>query len=277
MPAAPIKMVITDLDGTLLNSRYQISTEDLNTLFTLGQQEICRVLATGRSIFSLRRVVSTDFPMDYVIFSSGGGIMNWQTKKIIQKNSLTALQVEKVIDILHRYELDFMVHDPIPDNHFFRYIRNGKQNHDFERRIRHYHGYAQAATLADIKGQPAGQVVGIVPDDLTIYQKVATQLDDLKVIRATSPFDHQSIWIEVFPPGVSKGHAARWLTRRLVVKREQTVGIGNDYNDLDFLSWVKHSFVVANAAPELKNRFKITASNEHSGFTQALKQLGLIC
>ncbi len=276
MSDSEIKMVITDLDGTLLNSSYQICPRDLITLQNLGRRNIYRIIATGRSIFSLRRVITADFPLDYVIFSSGAGVMNWHSKEIINKNSLTGAQVAQISDILHKHELDFMVHDPIPDNHRFSYIRNGKRNADFDRRISHYRDFARATTIANMKAKPAGQIVGIIPGDLAIFHTVKEQLTDLKVIRATSPFDHQSIWIEIFPQGVSKGHTAQWLAQRLKVDRSQTVGIGNDYNDLDFLSWVKHSFVVANAAKELKQRFQLTASNERNGFTQALQSLGII-
>ena len=51
--------------------------------------------------------------------------------------------------------------------------------------------------------------------------------------------------------------------------------LGNDHNDLDLLRWAgrERAFVVANAAPELKTRYRSVASNDDQGFAQAVAAL----
>ena len=66
-------MVITDLDGTLLNSGRIVSPENRRALERLGELGVVRVIATGRSLFSFNKVIERDFPVDYLLFSSGGG------------------------------------------------------------------------------------------------------------------------------------------------------------------------------------------------------------
>ena len=65
--------------------------------------------------------------------------------------------------------------------------------------------------------------------------QVASLLPDLTVIRTTSPLDHRSTWIEVFPREVSKSQAAAWLAARHGIRRGDVCAVGNDYNDRDLL------------------------------------------
>ncbi len=60
-----IKMVITDFDGTLLNSQKIVSIDNRNALELLGKEKICRVIAIGRNLYSLNKVINNDFPVDY--------------------------------------------------------------------------------------------------------------------------------------------------------------------------------------------------------------------
>ena len=64
-----IELVASDLDGTLLNMDKTVSADDFSTLNSLGDKNIYRVIATGRTLFSLKEVITKDFPIDYIIFS----------------------------------------------------------------------------------------------------------------------------------------------------------------------------------------------------------------
>jgi len=61
-------MIITDLDGTLLTRERTVSNNDINTLVDLGKLNIPRIIATGRSVLSAKRVLSDNFPIDFLIF-----------------------------------------------------------------------------------------------------------------------------------------------------------------------------------------------------------------
>lgn len=266
------KMVITDLDGTLLNPQHQVSDEDFQSLKLLGEYKIYRVIATGRSIFSLSKVIPPDFPIDYLIFSSGSGILNWNTKKILYAQSLNANQVAIIANFLINMNIDFMIQKPIPNNHHFVYHQAGNENPDFFHRIEIYDQFAQPLTDDAEEFGNAGQFLAIIEKDVAIYEQIKNELSQFNVFRSTSPLDGKSIWIEIFPKTISKGSAADWLCQRLGCESAAVVGIGNDYNDIDLLNWTQHSFVVENAPYELKQKFEITDSNSNSGFTKAVQK-----
>ena len=266
-----LKMVITDLDGTLLNPDREVSQDDLAALHQLGHREICRVIATGRSVYSFSKVIPDEFPIDFLIFSSGAGVMDWQTKEIINSNRLTAEETLTIIEHLKNNQFDFMVHRIIPGNHKFFYHQSGIDNKDFLHRIEVYKQHAEQIEHRDLD-DPSSQFVVIFPPDTKKFEHLVEDLSSFKIIRTTSPFDHKSTWIEIFPENVSKGRTAEWLADRLGIPRNSVLSIGNDYNDIDLLDWSGQSYVVANAPDELKQKYQVTQPNHLSAFSTVVKQ-----
>lgn len=269
-------MVITDLDGTLLNNNQSVSRIDYQTFCNLGEQNILRVIATGRSLYSLHKVLRDDFPIDYVIFSCGSGIMEWSSKKIIRSHQIKTKNVIHISDFLVENGFDFSIQKTIPQNHHFVFHSTGNHNPDFVRRCELYREYCSPICFNPKNFQEASQIIVIAPDNLSLYHNLRHEFYQYKIIRTTSPLDGKSLWIEFLPKNVSKGHAVEWLCEILGIRQEKTIGIGNDYNDLDFLNWTERSFMVENAPQELKKLFSFTASNQNNGFSEALRDLGMV-
>ena len=64
----------------------------------------------------------------------------------------------------------------------------------------------------------------------------------------------------------------RWhgLAARHRLDAGRTAAVGNDYNDTDMLGWSRNAFVVRNAAPELRRRYRVVSSNDAGGFSDAM-------
>jgi len=268
-----IKLVVSDLDGTLLNSFGKVSQEDIETLFELGRQGVVRAIATGRSPYSFDKVIPADFPIDYLIFSSGAGTLEWKKRKIHYTTELLPDEVQGVADILIQNEVDFMVHEPIPANHRFLYHQASTNNSDFIRRIEIYHQYCQPYIPGIAYGSSATQILAVLPKNVELFEKLKSLFPAMKVIRATSPLDGHSIWMEIFRKDVSKAHGVGYLCGLLKIQNNQVLTIGNDFNDLDMLSNFEVSFVVSNAPEELKEQFPSVKSNNESGFSDAVRRM----
>ncbi len=280
------KLFITDFDGTLLRDKKTISKDDINALKELKAQGIVRCIATGRSIYSFLKILKTfpinsnsEFPIDYLIFSTGAGIMDFNTGKIMKSFSLNESDVINITDYFEKYKLDYMVHKPIPDTNYFVYKSFGNENKDFNDRINLYKEYS--SLFDESKGLygfgKSTEVISIVPlksvDAVPDrIEKIKQDLSKFSVIIATSPLDKKSLWVEVFNKDVSKSKAASFLAQKLMIKRKNVFSIGNDYNDLDLLEWAGRGFVVGNALNEFKNRFEQVPSNNNSGVRAAVEK-----
>jgi Cof subfamily protein (haloacid dehalogenase superfamily) len=266
-----MRLVITDLDGTLAKSGGVISDRDMKTLHAL-KGKCLRVIATGRSWFSTKKVVKEDFPIDYLIFSSGAGIVDWKTQKLLISHHLNGQQIRKVHKTLMGLEADFMLHDPIPNNHHFHYRETGRENPDFAHRIKFYDGYCKALTAIE-KVEEATQFLVIHPPHLgvTLHEEIKSALTDFSVIRVSSPFDKISLWVEILHPNSKKENAAQWIASLHGINRTHTFALGNEHNDAGMLDWAGAGYAVENAIEELKLKFSRVASNENSGFSEAVE------
>jgi hypothetical protein len=271
-----MKMVVTDLDGTLLNSSGKISREDYNTLNLLEQKGVVRVIATGRSPFSFESIPMETWPIDYLVFSSGAGVMHWPSRSLLKTSELNSIVVQTLINTLVEHCVDFMVHEPIPTNHRFQYFSTGKDNDDFYRRIDLYNNHSSPLLIGVPYRTNASQVISIIPKNIDLFEEISSKIKGVKIIRTTSPLDGQSIWMELFSSDVSKAQGVHWLCNRLGVSPHDVVVVGNDYNDLDMLEAFERSYVVGNAPDDLKCRFKGVASNCHSGFSEVVIKEGLM-
>lgn len=273
-------LFVTDLDGTLLNDEKQISPRDLAALARLRRSGVLVALATGRSDHSVEKLLEhlsyagqSWLPADRIIFSTGAGIMDYPGRRLLQSYSLPARDVRNIVQVLDGLALDYMIHQPVPETRVFHYCcHSNRDNPDFHRRLALYNSHgAPLSPEALAGGRGATEILCIVPAESghQIARQLAGCLREYSVIKATSPLDGKSIWIEIFAPTVSKARAVRWLAEGLSLCREQVCAVGNDYNDEDLLEWAGLGFVVANSPDSLRARFSVVASNNEAGVSEA--------
>jgi Cof subfamily protein (haloacid dehalogenase superfamily) len=261
--------MVTDLDGTLLDGQSRLSAGNRRALDELARAGVARMITTGRSLYSARKVLTDDFPIDYLSVSSGSTTLAWRDQELLDRHDMSVEQASKAITALLSHGVDFMIHRAAPDNHRFDYHRVLADNPDFARRIDRYQEYARPWDRAHPQ-QPICQLLAVEPPESeSVYQQLVSELSFLNVVLTTSPLDHASRWIEIFPPQVSKGRSAQSVAARLEITEARVFAIGNDYNDRDLLEWASRSFVVANAPAELRDRYTVVASNDDDGFAEA--------
>jgi hypothetical protein len=247
-------------------------------------------IATGRSLFSFRRAAAglsrkiEDY-IDYLIFSSGAGTLHCRPGTLemeavitdgplIGIESLNAGAAFSAAELLFRHGIDFMIHSLVPENHYFTHIKsNGAVNPDYYRRISIYSDFAEALKPLDTESdldaiektcsRGVCQLVAVIPSTRTSSEKYSEELIDYlqqklpecSVIRTTSPIDHRSLWIEIFNLDVSKSKAADKLASGFGLSSADCLGIGNDFNDDDLLSWAGRGMAVAEAPEIMKKKY----------------------
>ncbi len=280
----PPHFFVTDFDGTLLTDGKTIHPKDLETLHRLRGKKIFTAIATGRSLYSFRRALDQmgmdqdQLPVDYLIFSTGAGIMDFSNGRILLSHAIPRQDVEKITACFDTLEFDYMVHKAIPDTPYFLFKSHGSENSDFQNRIRLYPSFGQPLGGEIPLFPMATQVLAIVPNGIDRNQvtDIRSSLEDFSVIHATSPLDHSSAWIEVFHKQVSKSAAVSWLAQLLRIQRNQVVSVGNDYNDQDLLEWSGQGFLVENGPKDMKQAFELVTSNNNCGVSQSVLASGLL-
>jgi hydroxymethylpyrimidine pyrophosphatase-like HAD family hydrolase len=220
-------------------------------------------------------VLDNETPFDYVIFSSGAGIMDWKVQKMIKAIAIPIEKTAEIINFLICEKQNFKVSSELPDNHHFAWW----QSYDCPELQRYVdvHGKMGNATKIEAdKPFVSSQVLLFFPkasDSFDTFKKrVQQQFPDLSIIKTTSPLNPEYIWMEIFPDGVSKAHGIEEICKLTGIPRENTFSIGNDFNDLEMLEYTYHSYVVDNAPEEMKLKYLISLAHHQNGFSHAVNK-----
>lgn len=259
---------VSDLDGTLLRGG-RISPGDLQAFAGLKDHGVLRVIATGRSLHSAEACLPPDFPADYVVLSTGNQVLHWGTREVLRSSRLLGGEIRAICSVLHGLGVSFMVHDDFPGNHGFAYRRGPRPVEDFERRLALHAPHGREMGDCSEMGV-ASQFVAIVEaGDAGLHERIAAELDGLSVIRATSPLDGRSAWIEIFAAGVSKAAGVRDILTRHGLHGALVAAIGNDHNDRDMLDMAHVPFKVGDSFLGDDDAY-ITAPNTSDAVAEAI-------
>lgn len=271
----------TDFDGTIKPPSGRVCAADKAALRRLGELGWLRVVATGRSLFSFAKAWEADLELDALIFSSGVGLCAWDAfgpGPLLRGHLIAADLLQTAVAAAFQLGYGFFAYQEAPDNHHFYYARPQNPPLGFEKRLKIFP--AQAWPWPDDyftnqRRARVSQIMIMVPGPLIdqAEQNFRRLAPGLSVIRSTSPFGDGCLWLEVFGPGISKGQAAARLAGELGVAVEQTVALGNDYNDIDLLAWAGQAFVTADAPAEIRAGHSIMPPAGLGGLAWAMERV----
>lgn len=273
-----VRLIATDLDGTFLRNDHSVSSANRAALELLGRKGIVRVAATGRNLSKVRQVIAPELPFDYVVFSSGAGVFDWQAQKHLNAINLREHSANLLLRFFSEQELNFFAFFPVPDNHRFYYFRGKQKCDEFERYLYGHEEIAHPLNKDDLPRGELCQFLLIIPEDEQRFTALKTAIEalcsEIRVIRATSPISRGYIWIEVFNRAVSKAAGVNFICEMLGIAKQQTIGLGNDYNDFDLLDFTTYSFLTDNAPESIKHKYNLMPTNQEDAFAYLVNQIG---
>jgi len=272
-----IRLVATDLDGTFLRNDHSISPGNMEMLHQLGKKDIVRVAATGRNLQKVRDVLHMQIPFDYVVYSSGAGVFDWKKQQHVCNQNITSVSAKKLINYLVEKKLNFNVYFPTPENHRFWHFRGETTCEEFERYLGFNAQNASELTINQLPESDFCQFLIIIPENenqfVSLKKNIESICGEIRVIRASSPVTKGFIWVEVFHHSVSKGNGVKHICNLLNINRNETLGLGNDYNDFDLLEFTNYSFLTENSPDEIKHLYPNVTSNENDAFYQVTQPI----
>lgn len=263
-----IKLLATDLDGTLLKNDKSVSEYTINKVHEMINEGNYFVIATGRPFFRITKILKTlDIISDkvYCICNNGGVIISTDGSKILYEESMPHDNVVELIELAIKYDVNMLIYqrDYIITDHLDEHVTilNG------EPRLKIIEGGKESLK----KYQNICKVVynGTYEKLLEFKSKVPTEiLNKYNFVFSGADF------LEVNNKTIDKGNAVLKLAEMLNIDKEDVFAVGDEENDLAMISAVNNGCCVSNANKSLKDVAKfITLSNEEDGVANLIDKL----
>ncbi|WP_110182035.1 Cof-type HAD-IIB family hydrolase [Nocardioides solisilvae] len=274
MPPHSVRLVATDLDGTLLRDDLSLSPRTRASLDAVRAAGIQVVPVTARQPVGVRRIAEQAGFDGWAVCSNGSlGLHLGTGERLFESHLGVEAQRALVEALVERVPGVLCVS-----------VRDGGEGFVAQE------GYAAIASFEDHKrevatmgGHPLAEVLAAPSLKLVVrhpglaVQELADRLAGLVAERGLAGFAvtrSGAPFLEVMAEGVSKAWGLARLCDALGVAREEVLAFGDAPNDVEMLAWAGRGVAVANAEPVVRAAAdEVTASNEEDGVAQVLENL----
>jgi len=248
------KLVISDLDGTLLNKEHELSTYTKTTIKKLVDKGIKFFIATGRHhVDTLEIKEKLGLKEAYLITSNGARVYDYEGKLLISHNHKSDIAEE-----ILKLPLEEGVHlNVYSDNRWLIFQDNERINEWVEKTTFRFNKInKEELTYEEIlKWYYLGNHELLLKVKEKLESKWGNEIECLFSLPDC---------LEIMPKGISKAKAIEEIIEKEGIKQEETIAFGDGFNDYEMLKFVKKGLVMGNAHEKLKEALKHLEVIEHN-------------
>lgn len=265
------KILILDIDGTLVNSKKEITPETLKYLTMIQEQGHIVALASGRPYPGMKQYVealSLEKNGGYVLAFNGGMVIECASGRVVYKNAIPSRYAKPLYDFAIENHIGMVTYDGnkvITGTDTDEYM-------EFEARL----NYMELCRVDDFCGYVDFDMIKCLmtaePEHAEVCEKKLRDMlsPQLNVFRS-EPF-----FIEITTNGVDKAESVARLLEILGMKREQCICCGDGFNDKTMVEYAGIGVAMGNAQDVVKEVADyVTASCDEDGIVEVIKRFVL--
>ena len=272
-----IKLIASDMDGTLLNHNHKIPKENVELINYAKNQGIEFIVATGRAYYEALPALNEE-NINCDVISFNGGIVYDKNGNIISITPMLPKDLYYTIEILKSFDISYQLYTKntiytksieTDINAYIDLIRSNGYDPDVE------HLRAEAQQKLDVgyitevenielylneKENPPIKIIAI-SNDIWKLENAAKLLSENKSISVTSSGANN---IEIMHKNATKGEALKEIAKIYGINLENAVAIGDNLNDQAMLDIVGYSVAMKNGNTILKEQAKYVTEKTNS-------------
>ena len=262
------KMIVMDMDDTLMNHENQMSPETESYLIDIQNKGYKVVLASGRpteGMLLTAKTLQLDKFQSYVISYNGGKTVNVNTETVEVSRTVSKENFDFIVDYCRKnglfvltYQDGFIVYE---GEHEYMNIESELTGLPMKR----------VDDLKDFIQEDVPKVMGVdyVPTITGLNKDLAGHFNEEIDVTTSKPY-----FLEFMANGVSKGNAVTELCKKVQVDLSEVIAFGDSANDISMLKVVGHAVAMGNANDDVKKvADEVTLSNSDNGIPHALRNL----
>jgi Cof subfamily protein (haloacid dehalogenase superfamily) len=243
MDKQTIKLIVTDLDGTLLDGDDKVPNTFFEQIDRLTNQGIKIIIASGRQYFNIKNLFNHHAQKLY--FVGDNGALGYHKDELFHDSYLSW---EKAFELV---AIGKSIPNVVPlisasQNTFFE-----KRNNETVNFIRRF--YRHCVIVDDFFNIETKHET---PLKVAFYDPIGVRENSLKHFNCNLPdivaTQSNMHWLDMAPIGTNKGEAVKTLQEKYGISTEETLAFGDYNNDIEMLQQAKYSFAVATAQEDVK-------------------------
>lgn len=267
MPEKPVRLIATDMDGTLLDDRGKLPKENIRAIRRAREAGITVAICTGRFPENAYLLLQ-DYDLCCPIIGVNGGRTVDEELHTLTEHIMDPSAAARVLETV----LDFGAQCFIFGHRFICTCREGGHHHSELSHgdrvcalgFTYYHGQEDARACVT-KTVHKFYVCNNVP-----LGPVRDALQGIPDTEITQSGDYN---IEVMPRGIDKGLGVREFATHVGIPMSQVMALGDENNDIPMLRAAGYGVAVGNACPAAKAAARfVTGTNSQCGFAQAVER-----
>jgi Cof subfamily protein (haloacid dehalogenase superfamily) len=273
-----IRLIAIDIDGTLLNSKNELSAANLAALQRAHEDGVEIVLASGRRhAFAMPIAELLGFPI-WMISSNGAVTRSTGDEHFYTECLPAAAARDLCVYMGDEFRANTVLTFERPGKGALVVERTDELTESIQRWIEKNSQFIEfvvpiedSIVMDPIQAMFCGTIAKM---ELAQAKLLAWPGRDQVTILKTQ-YDHRNLCIvDILNRECSKGHALERFAQSRGIGRDEIMAIGDNYNDIEMLRIAGHPVIMGNASDELKqNGWPVTLSNDESGVAAAIEQV----
>jgi Cof subfamily protein (haloacid dehalogenase superfamily) len=270
-----IRLLATDIDGTLLNPQFQISEGDLTALRRAHTAGIEIVLVTGRRhTFALP--IAKQLGFDLWLISSNGAVTRSLSGETFHRDMMPAGTCRKLCGAMQEFRGNTVLTFDRETKGAIVLERMDELGASIRRWLEKNMEYIEfvipienALVTNPVQAMFCGTMVRM---NTALRALEQAGMDGMVTVLRTEYPERDLSMIDVLNAGCSKGHALeRWAAYR-GYGREEVMAVGDNHNDVEMLEFAGYPVIMGNACEELRARgWRVTRGNHECGLAAAVE------
>lgn len=273
-----IKLIVTDLDGTFLNSNHvTIPQENIEAFKRAHDMGIKVAIASGRTKILTDYLIEQLPFLDYLITSNGAVTYDLHTGKVVCSTLLSNSQSVEIFNILDGYGLSYEIYFDgdcyMNSQSYAMFDEEHVAPHIFKLLSNFIKEVPSLESLLDGKGIEKLNILSLTSEQrLELEEKIA-KTGDVAFASSFPMSAGANGNLEMTDINATKGFAIKELASALGIGKENVMCFGDGENDCSMLSFADYSFAMANGSDYAKSTAKyMTDTNDNGGVAKAIKK-----
>lgn len=265
------KLIALDIDGTLTNSKKEITPRTRYALLEAQRQGKKVILASGRHPIGILPI-SKDLMLDryggFIMAFNGGKIINCCTGETVVSKRFPLEYLSDIVGVLNDSNITINTYDD-------KSIVANRKINDYtyvEQDILKTDMVFVDDFVSSIRFDINKILLAGEPDEIDRYNEIlSNRYDGLLDIYKSAPY-----FLEIMPFGVTKGSMMPILLQKLNIKREELITFGDNYNDMTMIGYAGFGVAMANGENDVKKIADyVCESNNDDGVAKTLEKFVL--